>query len=84
MLSGSVGPAALHDIIILLLFIWYVGVQVGNRVGKVVQPLWLHPGGRSPGGGNTDPLGAAGQYDGPLTHCGGGGGGGPRAVSLKK
>ena len=59
--SGSVNPVLLQGMMIVLLFIWYVGVQVGSSVGTVVQPLWLQPGGWSPGGGNTEPGGAGGQ-----------------------
>jgi hypothetical protein len=58
------------------LFIWYVGVHVGSSVGTVVHPLWLHPGGKSPGGGKTEPAGAGLHVDGPGVHSGAGGGAG--------
>jgi hypothetical protein len=43
--SGSVGPVLLQGIINVLLFIWYVGSHFGSKVGRVLQPLWLQPGG---------------------------------------
>ena len=77
--SGSVNPVLLQGMMIVLLFIWYVGVQVGSSVGTVVQPLWLQPGGKSPGGGKTEPLGAGLQVEGPGVQ--GGGGGAAAAIS---
>lgn len=62
----------LHGIINVLWFIAYVGSQVGSFVGSVVQPLWLHPGGKSPGGGKMLPGGAGLHVLGPGVHSGGG------------
>ena len=64
------------------LFIWYVGVHVGNSVGTVVQPLWLQPGGKSPGGGKMEPAGAGLHVVGPGVHSGAGGAYGGSAAAL--
>ena len=82
---GSVGPVPLQGIMIVDLFIWYVGVQVGRSVGTVVQPLWLQPGGKSPGGGKIEPAGAGLHVLGPGVHsgrAGGAGGGGVQPGGL--
>jgi hypothetical protein len=79
---GSVEPLELQGMMIVDLFIWYVGVHVGIIVGTVVQPLWLHPGGNWPGGGKTELAGAGLQELGPGLHGGGVGGGGVQPGGL--